>query len=267
MAAGFDAAAFTAKAAAAGEPLTAFNAGLGATGPIQHLLITRAILRAHPEAQSIVYGFFDFMLTQPVQEDWRLLFGNNAMVFYTEPAIAARHETSSAFGRWAFQVVGGIPMFAERGAIWARVEQLRRDLGQLGLPPAAVNRFGRVEDFSPVENTTEGSRRVRTVENVASDVPLASPVVELLGQARERNVKVWVVSVPMPAAHRKHYASPEWQAYFTLLRGKLAAHGAELIDASDWVADDALFMDALHLGPEGAIRFSLRLAETIGAHR
>jgi len=263
MAAGFDEAAFArAWMAANGEKITALNGALGATESVPHLLLARAALRPQPHSRIVVYGFFDFMLTDPAP-DWRTLMGNNSMVFYTEPGLAARYLAPNLTGRMAFRAAGTVPLFVERGNIWAYVERLRRNLGGLGLPAAAVNQFGQTADFDQLLTQDVGKFGRRAEELVAQNAPLADPVEALLGFAREQGRQVYVVAMPLPGAHRAYYRLPAWAAYLSHLRGRLDALGCKLLVANEWIADDGSFVDALHLSAAGAAEFSQRLAREL----
>lgn len=259
MQAGIDEDAFVTGWKEHGSPVKAVNGGLGATGPVEHLLLCRVALQAQPNLRVLVYGCFDSMLTDPTQEDWWRLLGNNAMVFYTEPAVAARHETSTPLGAAAFMALGRIPMFVERGTLWARVERLRRQLGGLGLPPEAVNRFGRVADFQPGVAADDRGFRERFSRLAAERAPLSGAITEMLTLTHARGLKVHVVMMPKPPPQQARYRSPEWQAYVAHLRTLLTVYGADLIDADDWVQEESMFIDSQHLGPKGATEFSQQL--------
>ncbi len=244
---------------------SALNAGLGATGPVQHLLIAHAVLRGRPEVTDLVYGFFGFMLTDPSREPWWGIRGNNALVFQTDTGLAARHLAPTAVGRMAFRLAGMIPMFVEREALWARVERWRRRLGGLGMPPVESNRFGRVADFVDLAGADPAVHRAEAAARVRGEVSLAPAVRELLDAAAARGVRVWLVAMPLAPGHPAAASSPEWQGYMELLRRRVESSGAHLVDAAGWIDDPGLFVDSVHLSPEGAREFSLRLAGAMGA--
>ena len=60
MAAGFDSSAFDQYL---GSPnAVAFNAGLGSSYPVEHLILLRRALRDHSTINTVIYGFFDLQL-------------------------------------------------------------------------------------------------------------------------------------------------------------------------------------------------------------
>lgn len=246
VAAGFDEAAF---AQGTGNPrLGVRNGGLGATGPLQHLLLTRAALASQPHPRLIVYGIVGTLLTDPPSTRWWRVFGNNALVFQTQREVSARHLTTGTLDRLAFHFASRIPWFVERGTLWAKVETLRRRIGGWGLPVEESNQFGRVSDFAQKPAASQGP----------PPATLTPEVRELLGFARERGIEVWVVFMPMPEGSINP-ASPAWQPYVDHLRSQTDALGCRFINATDWVHDRSRFIDDLHLGRDGAVEFSERL--------
>src|SRR5207237_645379 len=77
----------------------AFNAGLGATYPVEHdILLTRA-LRLQPS--HVYYGVFDRQLTDESPSDASSLIGNRALDYYIDPELAmAFLGNGKPFVRW-----------------------------------------------------------------------------------------------------------------------------------------------------------------------
>jgi hypothetical protein len=76
MAAGFNRAAFDEYL---GLPnAVAFNAGLGSSYPVEHLILLRRALRDHPTVNTLIYGFFDLQLTGNSAVTTSDLVGNRA---------------------------------------------------------------------------------------------------------------------------------------------------------------------------------------------
>ena len=263
-AAGFDSAAFAAAWPQDQRP-SVLNGGLGSSGPLQHLLIGRRALARHGELRTIVYGFFDFMLTAPAAMPLGEILGNHAMVFNTEPDVAARHLFDNGFDRAMFHAARRVPMFAERGTLWARVERWRRGLSSIGMPAKAETRFGRVEDFENLSAASPEEFHRLAARAAAEWRGLTPPVSELISLARARNIRAVFVQMPMRAPYRaRSYDAPAWRSYMGRLDAELRAHGAEVIHAADWMPDDQ-FIDIVHLSDEGARRFSARLAAAVRA--
>ena len=149
-----------------------------------------------------------------------------------------------------------------RGAIWAKVEILRRTMGQEGLPAQRSNQFGRAADFTLLEAKDDQEFRQKCEDALSQ--PLSPAVSELLRVASNAGLSIAVVEMPMRQAHRRtFYDTAWWQEYVAHVRKLLAAYPATFIDASHWILADAQFDDALHLGQSGAEEFSRRLGSEL----
>ncbi len=261
IAAGFDEAAFDA-AAGLSSPRGAANLGIGASVPVEHLLLLRYALAQGMRPRLVVYGFYDFQLTVPTTFATSDLIGNNAMLYYLEPLYARRFYMLSRHDAFEFRAMYLYPMLADRGAIWAKVEILRRALAQQGMPPERTNRFGRASDFSQFESNNADDFRHQC--EASMNLPLVPAVGELVRQSNEAGATVALVAMPMRQAHRNlSYGTRCWSEYVKRIGSLLEPYSATFINASDWVHDDSLFDDAIHLSPAGADQFSRRLGTTI----
>jgi hypothetical protein len=263
MAAGFDGAEFTMAVSSASGRAQALNLGLGSSSPVEHLLLTRQSLARDPHVKLLVYGFSDEQMRSRPERAWWHLIGNFALSFYVEPTVAGHYYATSGYVEsLAFRVVAELPVFVERGAIWGRVERIRRTLGGLGLPPVAETRFGRVSDFEDFQLGAIPVSPLRASE--ADDAELFSePMRDLIATAQAHGVHVVLVSMPRQATHRDHIsATPGWRAYRDRLSEWAQKHDVRIIDAADWVQDE-FFEDRLHLGPGGARVFSHRLGQEL----
>jgi hypothetical protein len=262
IASGFDEAAFDAGAKL--SPLRgAANIGLGASSPIEQLLLLRYALKHGMRPRLVIYGFYDFQLTAPVQLTTSDLIGNRAMLYYVEPLYARRFYSLSLHDSLQFRAMRAIPMLADRGAIWAKVEILRRTFGQQGMPEELTNRFGRKSDFSLLESDNAEDFRIRCEASV--NLPLAPPVIELIRQASDAKLTIAVVEMPMRGAHRNlFYETACWKQYVEHIRELLAPYRVTYVDASTWIQDDSFFADPLHLSVSGAVQFSKRLGSLLG---
>ncbi len=262
VAAGFDESAFDAGAGLS-APNGAANLGLGASAPVEQLLLLRYALSHGLRPRLVVYGFYDFQLTAPDKFAISDLIGNHAMLYYIEPSYARRFYSLSLHDDLQFRAMHLFPMFADRGAIWAKVEILRRAMAQQGMPPQRSNRFGRVADFSLLESDNAADFRRKC--EASMNLPLAPPVSQLLRQAGDAGLSIAVVEMPMRGAHRKlFYDTPWWPPYLAHVRSLLAQYGVICIDASQWIEDDSFFADPLHLSEQGAAQFSQRLGGLLG---
>ena len=263
VAAGFDEAAFD-SGAGLSAPRGSSNLGLGATTPVEHLLLLRYALSHGIRPRLVLYGFYDFQLTTPVQFAIGDLFGNHAMLYYVEPLYARRFYSLSLHDAFQFRAMHAFPMFAERGAIWAKVEILRRAIAQQGMPAENSNSMGRAADFSLLEAADTNDFRLQCEAGL--NLPLIPPVSEILRQAHDLGVTVTVVEMPMREQHRRvFYGSACWSQYTTHVRNLLSPFGAIYVDASGWIQDESLFDDPLHLSERGATQFSQRLGGVLAS--
>ena len=251
------------SAAGLSSPHGAVNLGLGATSPVEHLLLFRYALAHGLRPRLLVYGFYDFQLTDPVQFATGDLIGNHAMLYYIEPFYARHFYSLSVHDAFQFGAMRSFPMLADRGAIWAKVEILRRAMAQQGMPPQRTNRFGRAADFSLLEAASPEDFRRKCQSSMA--LPLSPAVSELVRQAHNAGISVVVVEMPMRAAHREMFYDTAWWAqYVAHLRALLSPYQVLYVDAGPWVPNDSFFADPLHLSEPGAVQFSRRLGSLLG---
>ena len=246
-----------------GSNIRAFNAGLGSTGPVEHYLVGRQILRYQPHSQRIVYGYFDFQLTDDGRGPLSEVFANRSISLIYEPDVAAGYLFTNGWSERFFPWLARLPVFVERGSIWAKVERQRRWFGDLGLPRSDSNHFGRAEDFRYLETSTPEDFQEKCRGAQAQRRPITPAVDALFREADGHGVRIYVVEMPMTRRHRdRTYDSDAWRNYNDYLLPLLAQYHAVVISAGDWVPDE-LFADPLHLGPAGAVEFSHRLGSAI----
>jgi lysophospholipase L1-like esterase len=127
-----------------------------------------------------------------------------------------------------------------------------------------TNRFGRVDDFAALEphDLQDFNRRCDLVSEKRSG--FSAPVRDVIASAKQHNVRLIFLEMPMPLRHRKvFYSTPSWNRLQGYLKQLAASENITYLEASDWVKDDALFEDATHLNPGGAKIFSAQLAGAI----
>jgi hypothetical protein len=250
-----------AEACPAQSPAT--NAALGATMASEHCLILEYLLARAPSLETVVYGFHDNLLTQPVPGAWRDLVGNRALAYLFPERAAALLAPGDDGERWRIRWSASVPMIAERLAIWAKVERLRRQLASFGLPAENANRFGRARDFAAFEPRSEQAFESNLKAVVERRRPLNWPVQQILRNCAAPRLKFCLVEMPVPLRHRERfYGIKAWASYRSYLQKLVGSRSGTFIDASDWV-DDEDFVDPLHLNPAGAAVFSARLAQQL----
>jgi hypothetical protein len=260
---GFNAEEFAAAQQSSGVQSAALNMAMGASTPAEHLLLLRAALRADDHARVLLYGFYDFQLTEPVLFTFGDMIGNHDLLYYDEPEFARRYYSMSRYDVAGFEITRHLPLLAERGAVWAKVEQLRRAISQQGMPKQATNQFGRVADFTLLEADSQ-DEFVKHCQR-ASNEQLNAPVLEIIREAQERQLRVVFVLMPLPPKHvQTFYETRAWQEYQRHLHELLAKQNVVAVDASHWFPDAHKFGDALHLNEEGAKEFSQRFGALCG---
>jgi hypothetical protein len=244
-----------------GRHCVAVNGGLGASGVIEHLALTRLALRDHA-VNTVIYGFFDQQLSADVVEQNSDLVGNHCMLYYQEPQLTLQYARFDTLNRLSFQVYRRSALLRERGAIWAKVEKLRRAMGSVGMPSQETNRFGRKTDFSLLEANDAQSFALACQSVIRSGDFLSAPVRALLEHAQKHGVKVIVVEMPMHPLHLKRfYSQPIWETFRADMKMAVQSAGAAYLNASAWIPDSDLFEDHLHLSKAGASQFSQLLAQ------
>ncbi len=252
------------RAAPDGSP---FNAGLGWSTAAEHEVLWSEILRGGNRPKRVFYGFFDLKLHEYTNSTWWALSGNMAMGYFVDPALSAKyHAPGSPLGAAFMQAASHVPLFTERTTFWGKVEQLRRRLSAIGMKPAKPN--GRTatapavkDEFSAFTADSSESFRDECDAVVRTNAPFHPAIDDLLASARDAGAEVCFVEMPMTEDHRRRfYDQPGWTAYKRFLRERLAARGARLIEAADWVSDGEMFKDSLHLGKTGSAVFTERLA-------
>ncbi len=261
MGAGFEEAAFN-RAMGLERSSGAVNLALGASTPVEQLLLLRYALQSHTRPQLLLYGFYDFQLTDAVSLSTADLIGNRAVLYYLEPEYGRAFYHLSSHDRIEFEIMRRFPMTIDRGAIWAKVELLRREISQQGMPEEKSNRFGRARDFSPLEaaNSAEFIREC----DAGKTRNLMPAVEERIRQGKATGAKIVFIEMPMPPSHlRAFYDTAAWAEYTAHLRTQLGQAGVTYLDASGWFGDASSFADSLHLTEEGGSKFSERLGELL----
>ena len=236
------------------------NFALGYSLPVEQLLFLRFALQHQMHPRIVIYGFYDLQLSTPVRLATRDFAGNRAVLYYLEPEYARQFYYLSLHDRIEFEIMRHFPMMVDRGAFWAKIERLRRDIGQQGMPSERTNQFGRADDFALLEAKSDAE--FASACDQASNEDLISPVLEIIRQGQDAGAKLVFVEMPMRPAHvKRFYETPAWEKYREHVRHIIEPKGVEYLDASHWISDGALFDDPLHMGHQAAEQFSERLGQ------
>ena len=234
---------------------------MGASSAVEQLLMLRYALQQGVRPRVVVFGFFDFQLTHPLEYATRDLIGNRAMLYYMEPEYARAFYHLSLHDRAEFEIMRHFEMFVDRGTVWERVELLRRGLERQGMPSEKSNSMGRAVDFAMLEYPSAPAFIAECGR--ASRNPLIPSVREIALQARSSRRESLLCGNAHATGPRAHVLRPAGmgRGYRAHLQQMLGDLGATYIDASHWMPDQGAFADPLHLTYEGAQEFSRRLGE------
>jgi hypothetical protein len=238
------------------------NLAIGGSTPVEQLLLLRYALHSGLRPGTVIYGFYDFQLTHPVELTTADLIENHAMLYYAEPEYARGFYHLSMHDRMEFEIMRHFSLFVDRGTIWARVEQFRRLLSRQGGLEEKTDALGRANDFELLEfpSTLAFIREC----NHASRRNLTPPVSEIVRQAEAAGSATVFVEMPMPPAHvSSFYDTAAWRRYRAHLKALLGKERVTYIDASHWMPDESMFLDPLHMTYDASLQFSQRLGRML----
>jgi len=261
-----DDAALVQAAAAQGRDFRPLNAALSASEPPEQRLLFDYATAGRPGIRTVVVGFYDFQLTTPTHTRVSDLTGNR-MVGIDHRFPLGKVAAIYGFGplaRARLALLRSLPMAANRANVWKYVELLRRSMSDQGMPHAAVNSMGRVDDFAALE-----ARSPEAFDNQARSF-LANPnqfnpsYEVIFDKARSDRMNIVIVVMPMSPAHRQvFYSRPLWGQYCAALENLARSRGIRVIDMSNMFASEDDFADHLHMTPESARVFSIRLGQAL----
>jgi hypothetical protein len=238
------------------------NAALGGSDPPVHRLITSYALRSHPSIRTLVVGVYDFQLTENDPHTPSELTGTRGL---GQDSSFSSQEVAAAYGfdrlqEAEFVLLRPLKMVTYRENAWKYVELLRRSMDEMGMPHAATNRNGRVEDFAALEAGSSTVFDQKADDALHNGGMLNSSYSHIFDEAARHHLHVIVVVMPMSPSHwDRYYSRPSWNHYLEVEDKLLRAKGIQVIDASRWFPLQTAFVDSLHMTPESATEFSKRL--------
>ena len=268
VAAGVDEIAFRAGLPAHAGTGPILNTGCGGTLPSETIQFYLAARRKFPRLPCVIMGFMFTQLTAPPEAAWHELAGNRALFYYSDFELGLSfYRPGSWLEKTQFQLTRHLPVVYERQSIWRRVELVRRNFEQWGMPREETTRFGRVVDFEsdPYQPKSPSALADECRTAVAEHRILSPPVLQIIRQAKAAGSKIFLVQMPLPLARRNHFAVDDaWEKYQNYIRDRVESEGTVFVNALEWFSDDGhFFMDSLHLSKAGAEAFSKRLAPIV----
>jgi len=261
MASGFALKEYEAESARLSTHPVILRAALGATTPLEHLLILRAAVRHQAHFDTLIYGYFD---TQLSDRNPPVCGGNRVISYYVDPNAVAQYYPGTLFDRFSTLVLARIPYTSQHITVWGHVEVLRRKIARFGMPSSHLPGFGLVQNANDLEDGGKKTTADRCLAALGSPNLLSPEAADFVRLARISANRVIFVKMPMPSTHIKDvYTNPAWTTYQSQLVRYLDRNGVQHIDASQWILNDDEFADAIHLSTVGAGTFSSRLADTV----
>lgn len=261
-----DEAAFTQTALTLRGSFRPLNAALGASEPPEQRLLFNYAIGNHPGISSLVIGFYDFQLTAEDHSRLADLTGNRMVGLDRRfaPSTVAQAYGFGPLDQFDIAVLQYLPIAANRASAWKLVELMRRHMGSMGMPHAAVNSMGRVDDFAALEAGSPASFDAGASQFLADPTHFNASYEAIFTQAHQRGISINIVAMPMSPFHRQtYYSRPLWSRYLAALTALAARRGIRVIDASDWFPGQQDFVDHLHLAPGAVPGFSTHLAQEL----
>jgi hypothetical protein len=246
------------------------NSALGATLPPEQLLLFDYAVQNHPGIRILVLGIYDFQLTEADHSRLMDLTGNRMVGIdrrFPMSEIAAVYNFGP-LDKLEIEGLRALPMISNRTNAWKDVELLRRFLGAMGMPPIATNSMGRVADFAALEAGSTNLFDANALAFLDHPDHFNSSYESMFRQANHVGMKVVIVVMPMSPWHRQvFYARPLWQQYLLAIENMARHRGIQVIDTSNWILTDNDFVDHLHMTPQAAHDFSVRLGSSLSGPR
>jgi hypothetical protein len=250
-----------------GRPVTVFNFGIPASGPVTHLIYLRRLLAdGHRPALLLVEvlppGLAD-LPGGPLES--KFLFGDRLRRGELGAVIGCGFPADEVRAKWRESVA--VPWYGLRFPLLGRVFpsgqpwHLRFDWSRTtdphGWSTPAVESVGREAYRAGLDRAAAEYRAI--LHDMHPGGGAGRALADLLALCRGHGIPVRLVLMPEASGFRELY--PPWttQRLYAFLNGLCAEHGCGLIDARGWVPD-AAFSDGHHLLRSGAEVFSDRLA-------
>jgi hypothetical protein len=254
-----------------GSPVV-FNFGLSGAGPLTELLTLRRLLARGVRPDLLLIEVLPPVLAGQVTlaEVSRLEPGR---LWYADLPLAERYvpEGRLRAGWWESWL---LPCHSHRFAILSETSPGLLPLHQ------RMDWFRAIDDsgWAPSPNPDHSAERRRLgTENARREYayyfggfrlggPNPPALRELLGLCRQEGIATVLVLMPEGSAFRAWYPPPAWAQVEDFLAQLRRDYGVAVVNAREWLTDED-FADSHHQFPEGAARFSARLARDVIAPR
>jgi hypothetical protein len=245
-----------------------FNLGLPGAGPLTELLLLRRLLRQGIRPDLLLVEVLPPVLAGQVSLP-EITNLDPSRLWHGDLAVAERYAPGAPLrdGWWASWPV---PCHSHRLAILSF------------LTPSLLPLSERLDAFQEIDDSgwtwlphvkKEDERRRHATDRAREEYsryltgfrlggPNPAALRELLELCRREDIPATLVLMPEGSAFRGWYAPPAWAEVERFLADLRRDYGVDVINARDWLPDEE-FADGHHQFPEGATRFSLRLAQDV----
>ncbi len=251
---------------------TVFNFGIAGGGPLMELLTLRRLLGRGVRPQLLLVEVLPPALAGQVDlADLARMVPER--LSHADLSLMDRYAPSARL-RSGWWTGWPLPCHSHRFALLSEVcpallpaeERLDRaqatdDAGWTAMPSF---RRGHADEHRKLFTERAHAEYARALDNFRLGGPGPGAVRELLSLCRRKAIPVVLVLMPEGAEFRRWYSPAAWSQIDAFLAELGRAYEVDVINARDWLPESS-FADSHHQLPEGAARFSERLArEVIG---
>jgi hypothetical protein len=251
-----------------GRPVSVFNFGIPASGPVTHLVYTRRLIAdGHRPALLLVEvlppGLADLGQVGPLEA--KFLFGDRLRYHELDTVAGYGFPGAKVRSQWRESVV--LPWYALRyplvgrvfptGLPWQRRFDWSRTTDEHGWSTPMV------ESVTPEQYKTglihSAGEYLAILQDMHPGGGATRALTDLLTLCREHSISVRLVLMPESSEFRAMYSPWTTQRLYGFLHRLCAEHRCALIDARTWLPN-AAFTDGHHMLRLGAEAFSDRIA-------
>ena len=264
--AGLDEPALELAASQGGVRLRSLNTATPASQPPEHKLLFQYAARQQPGIGTLVVGIFAFQLTVSSRYRMADVVGNR-MVAVDHRFSYAEVVSAYNFGlmdRVELEMDRTLPMLANRANAWKYVELLRRSMSSMGMPRAATNSMGRVDDFKALESMSPDTFDAEALTFLQHPDHFNPSYQYIFDQAGRAGMNIVIVVMPISPYHRAvFYSRLRWKEYLAAMDKLSNQRHIQVIDASGWLPAAADFKDHVHMTNQAIHVFSQRLGSEL----
>ncbi len=162
-----------------------------------------------------------------------------ALVYFLEPKTAQRLYKMPIDSRIEVQLLGNLPLFADRGGFYFRVSELRESLKGVGKARPLAGAPTRLADLEA--NSIDDFNR-DCLRQVDEKTPLTESVLEMIREAKATTApSLFLLKCRLlsPEHVLRFYGSTGWPLYRDYVLSLLQQQQVEFLDSSKWLTGTA----------------------------